>query len=57
MIEVDPGLKDRCEVMQAAYMRRLDQRSVEPTIPLPSETAPTDLVPGQGEKVSNAATS
>ncbi len=34
MKQVDPSLTERCDVMQGAYLRRLEQTTLEPTIPL-----------------------
>jgi len=34
MKQVDPSLTERCDVMQGAYLRRLEQKGIEPTIPL-----------------------
>lgn len=65
--QIDPSLTERCDVMQGAYLRRLEQTGIEPTIPLslpPSDAtnstnAPTPSVPkGKSHKktsTSNAA--
>lgn len=34
MKQIDPSLTERCDVMQGAYLRRLEQKGLEPTIPL-----------------------
>lgn len=34
MKQVDPSLTERCDLMQGAYLRRIDQNGFEPTIPL-----------------------
>lgn len=34
MKQIDASLAERCDVMQAAYLRRLEQVGIEPTIPL-----------------------
>lgn len=34
MKQVDPSLTERCDVMQGAYLRRVEQTGGEPTIPL-----------------------
>lgn len=34
MRQVDPSLTERCDLMQGAYLRRIEQKSLEPTIPL-----------------------
>lgn len=34
MKQVDPSLAGRCDVMQGAYLRRVEQTGTEPTIPL-----------------------
>ena len=34
MKQVDPSLTERCDVMQGAYLRRVEQTGAEPTIPL-----------------------
>ncbi|MBM3856879.1 MAG: hypothetical protein FJ390_02825 [Verrucomicrobia bacterium] len=34
MKQIDPSLSERCDVMQGAYLRRIEQNGVEPTIPL-----------------------
>ena len=39
MKQVDVSLSQRCELMQGAYLRRLEQEKIEPTIPL--HPAPT----------------
>lgn len=44
MVAVDGALKDKCETMQLAYLRRLGQYKVAPTIPLHPPTTPAPLV-------------
>lgn len=34
MKQIDPSLTERCDLMQGAYLRRVEQKSSEPTIPL-----------------------
>ena len=34
MRKIDPSLSDRCDTMQAAYLRHLEQVCIEPSIPL-----------------------
>lgn len=34
MRKVDPSIADRCDVMEAAYLRRLEQVCIEPSVPL-----------------------
>lgn len=34
MKKIDSSISDRCDLMQAAYLRHLEQVSIEPTIPL-----------------------
>lgn len=43
MREADPSLEERCNVMEAAYLRRLEQSRVEPTIPLNPPPTPQPL--------------
>ncbi|MFI0347431.1 MAG: hypothetical protein ACH346_01480 [Chthoniobacterales bacterium] len=34
MKQIDPSISERCDTMQAAYLRHLEQICIEPTIPL-----------------------
>lgn len=53
MKKVDPSISEHCDMMQGAYLRRLEQTSLQPTIPLSppptieksknNESAPTSL--------------
>jgi len=43
MVAVDSSLKDRCAVMEEAYIRRLAQERLEPTIPLNPPPTPRPL--------------
>ena len=40
MKQVDPSLSERCDLMQGAYLRRLQQMGIEPTIPLHAPLTP-----------------
>ncbi|MBX9742012.1 MAG: hypothetical protein K2W99_00500 [Chthoniobacterales bacterium] len=63
MKSIDASISDRCDTMQAAYLRRLEQSSLEPTVPLtpfvspsPStekkETTPTKASPTPAPTIS-----
>ncbi|HEY5954109.1 MAG TPA: hypothetical protein VIT18_07080, partial [Terrimicrobiaceae bacterium] len=43
MISIDKSLTDKCRVMETAYLRRLAQERVEPTIPLNPPPTPEPL--------------
>lgn len=43
MVSIDPSLKDKCDAMQQAYLRRLGQYRVEPSIPLHPPPTPEPL--------------
>lgn len=43
MVAIDGALKDKCETMQMAYLRRLGQFKVAPTIPLHPPPTPEPL--------------
>lgn len=43
MVSIDPELEDRCAKMEEAYIRRLTQFRVEPTIPLTPPPTPEPL--------------
>lgn len=45
MKQVDASLTERCDVMQGAYLRRLEQLGLEPTVPLqlPNQTSSQDV--------------
>ena len=59
MKQIDPSLTERCEVMQGAYLRRVEQSGGEPTIPLHlpsgvdknSTNAPQGAPPAKKEKL------
>ena len=44
MKAVDSSISDRCDAMQAAYLRRLEQTTLEPTIPLAPFSAASEQV-------------
>jgi hypothetical protein len=43
MVSIDPSLKDKCDAMLQAYLRRLGQYRVEPSIPLQPPPTPEPL--------------
>jgi hypothetical protein len=38
MKKMDPSIADRCDLMEKAYLRHLEQITLQPTIPLSPET-------------------
>mgnify|MGYP001191707993 CR=1 FL=1 len=48
MVSIDPELTKKCELMETAYMRRVSQFRVMPTIPLQPPPTPEPL-PGRAE--------
>lgn len=44
MKSIDASINNRCDIMQAAYLRRLEQVSLEPTIPLTPLESPSSTV-------------
>lgn len=48
MVAIDPELTEKCELMETAYMRRISQFRVMPTIPLQPPPTPEPL-PGRAE--------
>jgi hypothetical protein len=47
MKKIDASISERCDLMQGAYLRRLEQTSVQPTIPL-------SLLPAVGKSINSA---
>lgn len=43
MVAIDPELAERCTIMETAYLRRIGQFRVEPTIPLSPPPTPAPL--------------
>jgi hypothetical protein len=45
MVSIDKNLEERCRIMEQAYLRRLAQERLEPTIPLNPPPTPEPLTP------------